>query len=227
MKYKVVIFDLDNTLINFDLMEAGSFNESLKALGIVVTDEMFETYKAINQGLWQKLEDKTMTKAEILVKRFQILFETYKIHACPEVCNQKYLANMSNHLYMIEGAYDLLEALKSRVKIVCLTNGVLEAQEAKLDKAALGPYFDHIVISDQVGFHKPDVKIFEYMHERLQGYDKSDMVIIGDSLTSDIQGGINYGISTVWFNHRKVTYEGPRIFDEEITDLKALKNILF
>lgn len=226
MNYKVVIFDLDNTLINFDKMEEGSLKETLVSLNVKLSEKMILDYKVINKKLWDGLEQKLYEKKDILVLRFKRLFDKYDIKASPELANDMYLSNMSNHLQMFEGAYDILDALKGKTKLVCLTNGVLKAQKSKLDKGNLRMYFDEIIISDEVGCHKPDVKIFDYMISKIGEYDKSEMIIIGDSLTSDIQGGINFGISTVWFNYKNISFNGPKIFDYEINELKALNKIL-
>ena len=83
-----------------------------------------------------------------------------------------------------------------------MTNGVTSSQNSKLDK---GHYFDHIIISDEVGSHKPDIAIFEHMESLIGPFDKSEMIIVGDSLTSDMTGGINYNIDTYWFNPKGLT----------------------
>lgn len=227
MKYKVVIFDLDNTLIDFDQMEIGSFNETLQAQKISSSFNLFKTYQEINKELWQGLEQKKYKKEEILTLRFEKLFQSHKIKASAEKTSQMYLDNMVNHLTMIEGAYDILKALKGKVTLVCLTNGVLEAQRSKLEKSDLNSYFDTVIISDEVGHHKPEVEIFQHMMDKIGNFDKSEMIMIGDSLSSDIQGAVNFKIKSVWFNHLNKAYDGPKIFDYEIKKLKSLENILF
>lgn len=226
MKYKVVIFDLDNTLIDFDAMEDGSLKSSLKALDIPYTPEMIDHYKAINQKLWKGVEKKEYLKEEILSLRFKLLFDAYNIEACAEKMHHLFLDNMVDHLYMIDYAFDILDALKHKVVLVCLTNGVKKAQVMKFKKSGLDAYFDHVIISDEVGFHKPDIEIFKYMEKLIGDYKASEMIIIGDSLSSDIQGGLNYGIETVWFNKKGIEYEDHREFDYEIRSLSDLKDIL-
>ena len=226
MKYKVVIFDLDNTLIDFDAMEDGSLKSSLKALDISYTPEMIDYYKAVNQKLWKGVEKKEYLKEEILSLRFKLLFDAYNIEASAEKMHNLFLDNMVDHLYMIDYSFDILDALKNKVLLVCLTNGVKKAQVMKFKKSGLDAYFNHVIISDEVGFHKPDLEIFKYMEKLIGNYKTSEMIIIGDSLSSDIQGGINYGIKTVWFNKKGIEYKDQRDFDYEIKCLSDLKPIL-
>lgn len=226
MKYKVVIFDLDNTLIDFDAMEDGSLKASLKQLNVDFNPEMIDFYKKVNKKLWMGVENKEYLKEEILTLRFKLLFEAYGIEASAEKMHHLFLDNMVDHLYMMDFSLEILDALKNKVVLVCLTNGVKKAQVMKFKKSGLDAYFDHVIISDEVGYHKPDVEIFKYMEELIGKYKSSEMIIIGDSLTSDIQGGINYGIKTVWFNKNKIEYDGEKIFDYQIEKLSDLKDIL-
>lgn len=226
MIYKVVILDLDNTLIDFDQMEIGSLKESLTFLNIKPTQALIETYIRINHRFWQALEKGLYTKSEILVNRFKELFDQYNIQASPEAMNQLYLKNMSHHIVINEGALEILELLKDHAKVVCITNGVQSAQEAKFEKAGFYPYFDHVIISDVVGIHKPDRGIFDYMLKEIGHFEKSEMIIVGDSLTSDIRGGNNFGIKTIWFNPKKKINDENVHVDYEIDHLKSLKSIL-
>jgi len=114
--------------------------------------------------------------------------------------NKTYLSTMANYLKMMDGALEALDYVRDKYTVVMMTNGVTLAQNAKLDRGNLRQYFDHIIISDEVGCHKPDVKIFEHMMSLISHFEKSEMIIIGDSLTSDMQGGINYSIDTCWYN---------------------------
>jgi 2-haloacid dehalogenase len=225
MKYKVIIIDLDNTLIDFDRMEVGSLTMSFDEFGIKWTKEMVDDYIDINNGLWAQLEKGNYSKEEILVLRFKELFRRYDIHIEASAMNKKYLSNMRYHVHLYDHAIEILESIQDAT-VVCMTNGVKSAQEAKFDEAKLYPYFDHIIISDEVGVHKPNVGIFEYMRQLVGDVSKEEMIIVGDSLTSDIKGGNNFGIKTVWFNPKgKSKFKGVHV-DYEIKRLIELKEIL-
>lgn len=226
MNYKVIIIDLDNTLIDFDTMEVKSLTESLEAFDVTVDKDMISDYIQINQGLWENLEKGEYTKAEILVKRFERFFKQYDLSLSPEEMNRSYLSNMANHVHMLDGAQALLDHVKGKAHIICMTNGVQSAQHTKMEKAKLYPYFDHVIVSDVVGVHKPDVGIFNHMITLIGDHQKEDMIIIGDSLTSDIKGGNNFGIKTVWYNPKsKVNVQNEPV-DYEIKSLTELMDIL-
>lgn len=226
MKYKVIIIDLDNTLIDFDRMELCSLTETLKSFGEPVNDDIINSYIKINHELWEGLEKGDYTKSEILTMRFKTLFDFYNLPTDPALMNEKYLANMKNHIYMMDGAQAILDHVKGQEHIICMTNGVQSAQHAKMTTANLYPYFDHVIVSDVVGVHKPDIGIFHHMTTLIGEYPKNEMIIIGDSLTSDIRGGNNYGIKTVWYNPKgKVNKENESV-DFEIKSLKELFDIL-
>ena len=200
MKYKVVILDLDNTLIDFDKMENASIIHCLKTHNLPFDDDKVEAYIKINKMLWEGLELGKYQKPEILTLRFEKWLTQFNLTGDPVSMNETFLAGIVDHLTMMESADKLLEYVKDKYIVVMMTNGVTTSQNAKLEKGQLRHYFDHIIISDEVGSHKPDSAIFEHMESLVGAYDKSEIIIVGDSLTSDIKGGINYRIDTCWFN---------------------------
>lgn len=224
MNYKVVIIDLDNTLIDFDYMEKCSLKHCLGSFGLPVTQEVINRYVTINQALWDGLELGQYKKSEILTLRFERLLNEFNLNGNPVDMNQTYLGGMANYLKMMDGASELLEYIKDKYTVVMMTNGVTSAQNAKLDKGHLRQYFDHILISDEVGSHKPNVKIFEHMMSLIGHFEKSEMIIIGDSLTSDMQGGINFKIDTCWYNPDKKDSDQKLTYT--IEHLSDLLNIL-
>lgn len=226
MKYKVVILDLDNTLIDFDYMEVESLKHTLEHFNVTWTDEMIEDYILINQALWERLEKGEHTKEEILLLRFKTLADRYGMTIDPVQVNEMYLKGMKDHTMYMPHGKELLDAIKGKTCLVMLTNGVTIAQKGKVEKLGLDEYFDHIIISEAVKLHKPDVRIFEYMSKQIGMYDKEEMIIIGDSLTSDIQGGINYGIDTCWYNPKKKASISHVNADYTIQSLEELWQIL-
>lgn len=226
MTYKIIIIDLDNTLIDFDHMELESLKESLSEMSIVYSEEMIKDYIKINHILWERLELGDYTKDEILTLRFEKLFKKYHIEASSATMNSIYLSNMKNHVMMMPGATELLEYVKGKATIICMTNGVQSAQHAKMTKANLYEYFDHVIVSDVVGIHKPDRGIFDHMMTLVDSCHNDEIVIIGDSLTSDIKGGNNFGIKTVWYNPNEKENQTSVKVDYEIKHLNELMLIL-
>lgn len=207
-------------------MEHDAFKESIESFNIDFSKPLFNAYVAINHQYWSDLERGLYDKQTILVRRFEDLFKAYNISCSPHEMNKRYLGNMANHVKLFPDSLRVLDQIKPLCTLVCLTNGVKEAQYAKLEKTGLNAYFDHIIISDEVGAHKPNPEIFEAMASRLENPNKKDMIIIGDSLSSDILGGNLYGIKTVWFNpkHHKNTTDIK--VDFEIESLVEIFNIV-
>ncbi len=226
MNYKLVIFDLDNTLLNFDKMELGSLKETLTENNLEISEKLINSYRAINTELWQALEKGEYTKKEILNLRFRRLFEMYDYNTSPEEFNTSYLRNLSNHCYLYDNVIEVLDYFKNRSKLVIMTNGVKDAQYDKMKKSGLDRYFEEVIISDIVGYHKPSIEIFSYLENRIGKHIKEETIIIGDSLSSDMKGGNNFGIKTCWFNPKLLANNTDVVVDYEINSLKELFNIL-
>lgn len=199
MKYKVILIDLDDTLLDFNKAEELSLLSVLKSRGVEIREGMVEKYKKINKFCWTGLEQNIYDKDTCITLRFQLFNQAYGLGFDPKDMNRDFLEGLITHSSMLDGAEELLENIKDR-EVVLLTNGVKRVQLSKIENAKLGKYAKHTVISDDVGYAKPDPRIFDYAHKLVGDYEKSDIVMIGDSSTSDIAGGINYGIDTIWFN---------------------------
>jgi len=201
--YKLIILDLDNTLIDFDQMEIESLKACFQKHGLPCEENRILAYKAINERLWQGLEEGLYKKSEILTLRFEKWLNHYQLNGNPKELNEDYLGQMPSFTQFIDGAKDLLDFVKGKYKLIMMTNGVQKAQERKIDHIGIRDYFDHIIISDEVGYHKPSVEIFEHMMSLIGEIKKEEMIILGDSLSSDVKGGLNFSIDTCWFNKDK------------------------
>lgn len=226
MNYKVVILDLDNTLIDFDYMEDRSLKAMLDHFNVSWDAKMVEDYKIINQNLWEGLEKGLYKKSEILIKRFDDLKNKYNLTYDSNNANDYYLSGMANYTKYLPYGLEILEKLSGKCTLVMLTNGVEEAQNKKIDKLGLRAYFDAIIISETVNLHKPDIKIFEYMSDQIGMTNKEEMIIIGDSISSDIQGGINYSIDTCYYNPQNKMIPNHINVQYEIASLEELTEIL-
>ncbi len=223
-KFKVLIYDLDNTLIDFNKAETLSLIKVLKKYKIASTEENIKKYKEFNKSAWQGLERGLYNKERCVVLRFENFLNYLRIDLNPDRMNQDYLDELSEHAPLIDGAIEVLEYSKDKYKMIMMTNGVKRVQESKLKKSNLAKYFDHILISGDIGYNKPDIRIYEYMENLIGKFDKSEILMIGDSLSSDIKGGVNYGIKTCFYNPKSIKHEID--VDYEIRDLKELLEIL-
>ena len=199
MRYTTILFDLDHTLFDFDASEAAAFASTLEKAGISSPNGHYETFAAINVELWAEVELGELTPNEVRTLRFEQLLERTAINADSAVMADDYVYGLGTFGNLFPGARDLLEALSPVATLALVSNGIGEVQRARIARLGLERYFDAIVISGEVGTAKPGIDIFHIVFEGLHHPDRATTLMIGDSLTSDIAGGINYGIDTCWY----------------------------
>jgi len=227
MRYNWLFFDADNTLFDFDAAAKTAFRQMLEQLEIDHIPEHFAQYKIINARCWRKFEDGQITAEELRYERFADFFTEIKIERDPLEANTCYLKRLSEQATLLDGAQNLLDRLKAKgYQMVIITNGLKEVQRPRLAKAALHAYFKAIVVSDEIGHSKPDAAFFDYAFQQIAHPEKTETLVIGDNLNSDIRGGSEYGLDTCWYNpHRKenVTSIHPTF---EIQQLRQLESLL-
>ncbi|MBE1556692.1 YjjG family noncanonical pyrimidine nucleotidase [Sporosarcina limicola] len=200
MKYDVLLFDLDDTLLDFSLTEKHALSNTFQTFGLPNGfNEYITSYKAISKMLWDDLEQGRTTLAELKVERFKRLFLQHELTMDAEFFGHTYLENLGKEVHIIDGVEEMIAGL-SDYRLALLTNGFNDVQHARMNRSIFSNSFEAIITSEEAGTQKPQVAIFDYTFEKLQISDKSRVLMIGDSLTSDIQGGTNYGIDTCWFN---------------------------
>lgn len=208
--YKYLLWDIDGTILNFKAAENLAIKALFKKYNLgECSDEMIEDYSKINDRYWQALERGEMTKPEILVGRFKEFFESIGVDTeVAEDFNADYQVTLGDYVVFEDGAVELLETEKKalnndgsrKFRLIAVTNGTKIAQEKKLKTSGLDKIFDAVYISEDVGIEKPNKGYFDEVFSSEGITDKSEAVIIGDSLTSDILGGNNAGIDTIWYN---------------------------
>ena len=200
MRYDWLLLDADGTLFDYDRAEAAALTLSLKGLGVLPTPEHLTRYRGFNSALWAALERGEVTRERLRSERFRLLFEAFGIEADPVTFNAQYLKHLGQRGDQLDGAESVLDQLFGGTRMALLTNGFAEVQRTRLDHSGLGQFFEVVIISDEVGFAKPDPRIYDASFEAMGNPSKSSVLMVGDSLTSDMQGGLNYGIDTCWFN---------------------------
>ncbi len=201
-KYKYILIDADGTLFDYHRAERESLGKTFDSYGIEDSDSFFsELYNKINKDCWDKFEKGLLNLTELRLKRFSDLITEGKLgNIDPAEMGQKYLAYLAVSAHMLDGAAELLEALSETHSLVMITNGIKEIQYSRIKESGIGRYFDDVIISDEIGFQKPAGEYFDITMERIGNPDKSEILVIGDSLTSDIAGGNRYGLDTCWIN---------------------------
>ncbi len=201
VKYKTLLFDLDGTILDYSKSEAAALYGAYSVVfGIDPPDELLPVYQKINSALWKEFEKGTITIQQLKIKRFSSLFDSFKLNTDPAAFSEIYLQELGKGGYLLHGAFDILESCAGRFRMGAITNGIGNVQRSRIKKANIGQFFETVVISNDVGIAKPDPGIFAIALENMNLYNKKEILIIGDSLSSDILGGINAGIDTCWIN---------------------------
>lgn len=198
-----IFIDLDDTILDFKKAEAVALKKTLADFSVTATDEIVSLYSAINDKMWKKLEKGENTREEITVMRFSELFDTLGIKCNASEVNEIYKKNLGIGHFFMPDAVEFLEKLKGH-RLFIVSNGTTKVQRGRVKSADIEKYFEKMFFSQDVGFDKPHPSFFQKVFEQIDGFDKNDAIIIGDSLSSDISGGKNAGIKTCWYNpHNK------------------------
>lgn len=197
---RTIFFDLDDTLLDFRRAEAESLKRTLPAFEVDPAPAVLERYHEINAAQWRLLEEGKLTREQVLLRRYELLFAELEMDCDPAAVCDLYEENLACGHWFIPGAEELLETLAPRYDLYLATNGTAAVQHSRLNSANLKRYFKGIFISEEVGADKPGAEYFRRCFAAISGFDPAFAIIVGDSLTSDIRGGQNAGIRTCWFN---------------------------
>ena len=200
MNKKIVLLDLDNTLIDFNECARHSIIKSFEKHGFTYTEETFKTFIAENVKIWKRLEKGEITKSDLRANRWNIILGKLGIDYDGTIIEEEFEKGVAQGAYAVEGAYELLDYLYPKYELYIVSNGFRFVQESRLKIGDFRKYFKEIFLSEDIGIQKPAKEFFDYCFEKLGNPKKEDVVLIGDSISADIIGGLNYGIDSVWFN---------------------------
>ena len=215
MKYEILLFDADGTLFDFLRSEREAIIETFREIGLDPDDEMVETYSRINDSLWKRLERGEIEKHVLFYHRFELFFAQYGVVADPKQTAEIYMHRLAQKGYLLDGARELCERLYGKCRLYIVTNGAEYVQRSRYAVSGIGKYFEEAFISDVIGHQKPSIRFFEYVGSHIPNYDRAKVLIVGDSLSSDMSGGIAAGIDTCWFNPEGKS--APREIAEKLT----------
>ncbi len=226
-RFDIVLLDADETVYDFKLAEKTAVSLTLKAFGVEPTDEVVSCYSAINLSCWKLLEKGELSREALKSERFRRLFEEIgALDADFDAVNAMYEDNLSRQAFLLDGALEFVQKLHQYCRIYLATNGLTVPQVGRYSRSAVRPYTDGIYISEQIGASKPDRAYYDYIFRDLGITDKSRVIMVGDSLTSDMLGGRNAGLTTcLYLGGKEPT--GSDLCDYEIADYDAFFDILF
>jgi 2-haloacid dehalogenase len=199
-RYPWLLFDADDTLFDYRRAETDALESAFEAQGVAFGEGWLSVYQRVNAAAWRMLEEGTVTSARLRVMRFEQLFAELGLGLDPAAFSTVYLRQLSRQAQLMDGALAVLEALRATHRFAIITNGLSDVQRPRLASSPLAPMIEHLLISEELGVAKPDPAFFDIAIERLGRPSRAEVLIVGDSLSSDIAGGVASGIDTCWFN---------------------------
>ncbi len=226
--FDILLWDVDGTLLDFIAAEKAAVQTLFREFGLgECTDEMVERYSRINKEYWERLERGELSKPEILVRRFADFFASEGLDAskAPEF-NEQYQVRLGDTVVFCDDSYELLSSLRGRVKQYAVSNGTVVAQTRKLRRSGFDRLLDGVFLSEELGYEKPATEFFDRVFAAIGEPDRERVLIVGDSLTSDITGGNRAGIRTCWYNPKGEPNLTAAHADYEIRDLHGILDII-
>ena len=227
MIYKFLLFDLDHTLLDFDAAEDIALTHLLKEEGVEEIQVYKDYYVPMNKALWKDLEQKKISKQELVNTRFSRLFAHFGVEKDGAYLAEHYQFFLSKQGQIFPGVEDLLKNLIHQgYELYAATNGITFIQTGRLEQSGIATFFKEIFISEQLHTQKPDAAFYEKIGARISNFDKKYALMIGDSLSADIQGGNNAGIDTIWYNPHHLENKTKAQPTYEVDSYQALLDCL-
>lgn len=218
--------DADDTLLDFVECERRAISRIAQYLGIDKIPQFCDDYHVVNDNIWKEFERGLLSVDQIAYMRFDRIFDMYGVHADSKKVSELYKEYLSQEAILLDGAREFLDKSYREFRLFIITNGITYTQERRFDIANLNHYFEDIFVSEQIGSRKPQKEFFDYVKSHIEDYDDSRTVVVGDSLTSDVAGGVGAGLPTVWFNVHRKPFKGDIQPTYEINDFDDLYRLL-
>ena len=222
-KYYCILFDADNTLLNFDAAESKALAETLVNYGIEPDAETVQTYRTINEGLWRQLEKGQLRREKLMSERFTRFLKAIDAAGDGAEMNRYYLEQLSIHPDLASPeVLDVLRELSEVATLAVVTNGFQKVQSRRLAESGVENFLEDVFVSEKMDAEKPNRKIFDAALRALGVENREHVLMVGDSLTGDVQGGINAGLDPCWFNPHHQENPGKILPTYEISSLEEL-----
>jgi 2-haloacid dehalogenase len=223
---KIILLDLDNTIIDFNECARHSIINSFKKHGFTYTEDVFETFITENVNIWKRLENGEIDKPFLRANRWNIILDKLGIKFDGTIIEEEFENGVSEFAFPVDGAYELLDYLNGKYDLYVVSNGFRFVQENRIKIGGYNKYFKDLFVSEDIGIQKPDIRFFNYCYEKIGYPPKEDLILIGDSLSADIKGGNNFDIETIWFNKNNDKPTSDIKATYIVSKLSEIKNIL-
>lgn len=223
---RFVFLDMDDTVMDFHASERDALSRALREYDIDPTDATLARYSEINRAQWRRLERGELTHGEVMSERFRLLLAELGREADPAEMSELYEGYLAQTAYLMPHAAEVLPLLSAKYEVYAVSNGTVSVQLGRMERTGIGGYFRDRFFSQQVGYSKPRSEFFDICFGRIPGFSAEDSVIVGDSLSSDILGGINAGIRTVWLCPGERENGSGIVPDRVISSLAELPGLL-
>lgn len=226
MKYPYLLLDADNTLFDFDHANRAAFSAVCAQHGLPDTQENFRLYEQCNNHMWECFNRGECTKEFLVVQRFRDFLAALGVERDAESCNQTHLTTLGKSNILLPHAEEVCRQLSKTHRLYLVTNAVAAVQRERLQRSAIRPYITAAFISEEAGAAKPSPAYFDYVFAHIEGIDRQNCLVVGDSLSSDIRGANGYGLPCCWYNPKGAARPADLRIDYEITDLRQLLELV-
>lgn len=223
---KVVFIDVDNTLLDFDKCAELSIIKAFEDFALPFNHAVVDAFHEINEGLWKEIEKGTLSRAELFDVRWNRILSRLGIDFDGHVLEKRFFSYLTSAAVPVDGAVEMVRYLAGKYTVCVTSNAGHNQQVTRLESAGMLKYIKHVFVSEKIGFAKPDKSFFDACFKELEGVAPEETIIIGDSMTADVEGGKKYGIKTCWYNHKKLKHPENSDADYIIDCLGDIKGIL-
>jgi YjjG family noncanonical pyrimidine nucleotidase len=224
--YRWILFDADHTLFDFDQASEEALSEMLAGYGLGWKEGMYADYKKINVECWREHENGLIDRDTLVYERFRRYFHFRSLDLDPVVTHHEYLFRLGRKAYLMPGAEAIMDWLHGRKHLGYITNGLTEVQRPRMQQIGWDKRFDIIIIAEEIGHSKPHRAYFEHVHQQIGSPDPEEVLVVGDSLSADIDGALKFGYHTCWYNPGGLENTLPHAPQYMITHLEDLRTIL-
>lgn len=225
---KAVLIDVDNTLLDFDACSKLAMVQSFESIGHPLPEHLFEVFHQVNTDLWEQMQKSEIDLETLYRIRWNLIFSKLNVSIDGVAFERNFLEKLAESGIAVKGAYDILDYLSKKYTICIGSNAPYGQQMKRLEKADMLKYMQHVFISEKIGFEKPSRHFFEFCLHTLGGICPEEVMMIGDSVSADMEGAKSVGLKTCWYNHNHIQAPLPSkdVADFMVDDLRAIMDIL-